>query len=58
MQSAYEAMRVDGRLPATYEIVFGQAWAPAAGRTRSGPRTEISLADVRRQLAQRRQPGK
>ena len=27
MIAAYEAFRRDGRLPATYEIVYGQAWA-------------------------------
>ena len=30
MIAAYERLRRDGRLPATYEVVFGQAWAPAA----------------------------
>ncbi len=29
---AYETHRRDGRLPATWEIVYGQAWAPATGR--------------------------
>ena len=27
MIAAYETFRHDGRLPATYEIVYGQAWA-------------------------------
>lgn len=31
MQAAYEAFRHDGRLPATYEVVYGAAWG-AAGR--------------------------
>lgn len=31
MQSAYEVFRTEGRLPATYEIVYGAAWG-AAGR--------------------------
>jgi malonyl-CoA O-methyltransferase len=31
MQNAYEAFRRDGRLPATYEVVYGVAWG-AAGR--------------------------
>lgn len=30
MVEAYEAFRRDGRLPATYEVVFGHAWAPVA----------------------------
>ena len=40
MTEAYEAFRRDGRLPATYEVVYGTAWAPkfmpvAALRTKS-----------------------
>ena len=31
MQQAYEAFRRDGRLPATYEVVYGASWG-AAGR--------------------------
>jgi malonyl-CoA O-methyltransferase len=29
MTAAYEEFRRDGRLPATYEVVYGQAWCPA-----------------------------
>lgn len=29
MRAAYERFRADGRLPATYEVVYGHAWAPA-----------------------------
>jgi malonyl-CoA O-methyltransferase len=29
MVAAYESMRIDGRLPATYEVVSGHAWRPA-----------------------------
>lgn len=29
MEQAYERFRRDGRLPATYEVVHGHAWAPA-----------------------------
>ncbi len=51
MQAAYEAYRVDGRLPATYEVVFGQAWAPVEAARRSGTAaTHVSLAEVKRQL--------
>jgi malonyl-CoA O-methyltransferase len=28
MRAAYEPFRTDGRLPATYEVVYGHAWAP------------------------------
>ena len=31
VQEAYESFRKDGRLPATYEVVYGTAWG-AAGR--------------------------
>ena len=31
MQQAYEAYRRDGRLPATYEVIYGASWG-AAGR--------------------------
>lgn len=34
MQDAYETFRTDGRLPATYEVVYGVAWG-AAGRRAS-----------------------
>ena len=34
MQLAYEAFRRDGRLPATYEVVYGVAWG-AAGKPAS-----------------------
>jgi malonyl-CoA O-methyltransferase len=55
MQSAYEAFRIDGRLPATYEVIFGQAWAPAGveGR-RSADATHVSLDELKRQLQFRR----
>jgi malonyl-CoA O-methyltransferase len=51
MQSAYEAFRIDGRLPATYEVVFGQAWGPAAEARRAGEdSTHVSLDELKRQL--------
>ena len=28
MVAAYETLRGDGRLPATFEVVYGQAWSP------------------------------
>lgn len=39
MTAAYETLRRDGRLPATYEVVYGQAWCPVEaprGRRRTG----------------------
>ena len=55
MQSAYEAFRVDGRLPATYEVVFGQAWGPAAELRRGTESTHVSLDELKRQLRKRRE---
>jgi malonyl-CoA O-methyltransferase len=54
MQAAYERHRRDGRLPATYEVVFGQAWAPVTMARRSGADTSVSLLDLKRQLQARR----
>jgi malonyl-CoA O-methyltransferase len=54
-QQAYEAFRRDGRLPATYEVVFGHAWTPGAAARHSGPAgATVSLDDVRQQLRARR----
>jgi malonyl-CoA O-methyltransferase len=56
MQSAYEAFRVDGRLPATYEVIFGQAWGPAARAPRpDADSTHVSLEELKRQLRMRRE---
>jgi malonyl-CoA O-methyltransferase len=47
---AYETFRrVDGRIPASYETVYGHAWAPLAGPTSSTDGTAvISLNQLRR----------
>jgi malonyl-CoA O-methyltransferase len=37
MLDAYEKDRVDGRLPATYEVVFAQAWCPDGSFRAKGP---------------------
>jgi len=36
MTRAYEELRVDGRLPASYEVVYGHAWRRSSGRSRTG----------------------
>ena len=41
MTTAYEAFRKDGRLPATYEVVYGQAWCPVAPPRRKGLPGEV-----------------
>ena len=37
MLAAYEAMRVDGRIPATWEVVTAHAWGPPPGQSRRLP---------------------
>jgi malonyl-CoA O-methyltransferase len=54
MQSAYERFREDGRLPATYEVVFAHAWVPATSRRVGG--SVVTLEEIKRQLRARRDP--
>ena len=37
MRAAYETLRRDGRLPATFEIVYGHAWKPQRRVSEDGP---------------------
>jgi malonyl-CoA O-methyltransferase len=54
MQAAYEQFRQQGRLPATYEVVFGHAWAPAHGMRRgAAASTSVSLEEIKRELRAR-----
>jgi malonyl-CoA O-methyltransferase len=47
MRSAYDAMRdVDGRYPATYEVIYVQAVAPDPGQPRRGAAGEIATIPV------------
>ena len=43
MTEAYESARRDGRLPATYEVVYGQAWCPAEAPRRPGAPGEVRV---------------
>ncbi len=52
MQAAYERFRQNGRLPATYEVVFAHAWVPAALARADG--NSVSLEEIRRELRARR----
>jgi malonyl-CoA O-methyltransferase len=55
MQAAYENFRQDGRLPATYEVVFAHAWVPAQSLPRDQKDgTSVSLEEVKRELRARR----
>jgi malonyl-CoA O-methyltransferase len=63
LQTAYESFRQDGRLPATYEVVFGHAWTSGPSARRGGADesmaaadTQVSLEDIKRQLRSRRRP--
>lgn len=47
-QSAYEAMGKDGRLPATYEVVYGHAWVPATRVRREPGTVAIPIDTIRR----------
>jgi malonyl-CoA O-methyltransferase len=42
MLAAYEGMRVDGRIPATWEVVTAHAWGPPPGQARRTPEGEIA----------------
>lgn len=50
VESAYELLRVDGRLPATYEVVYGAAWGTGgrAGVSIEGGEVVISPSEIRR----------
>ncbi len=55
IEAAYELSRRDGRLPATYEVVFGQAWAPRpGGRRRDDGTVGVPLDVLKDDLRQRR----
>jgi malonyl-CoA O-methyltransferase len=43
MTAAYESERRDERLPATYEVVYGQAWAAVGGHRSSAPAGETRI---------------
>lgn len=46
LKATYEAQRREGRLPATFEIVYGHAWKPRSRTTKDG-RTLVSLDTLR-----------
>lgn len=53
MLDAYERYRSDGRLPATYEVVYGHALAPAEGqprRTERGQEASFSVDHLKKTL--------
>ena len=54
LAEAYEQSRRDGRLPATYEVVYGTAWAPAfrLDSAYANGRGGVSLEGLRNSLKQ------
>ena len=51
LANRYERHRVDGRLPATCEVIFGHAWAPTLGAVRNtdaGGVTEVPVDRISR----------
>ncbi|MDE1893734.1 MAG: malonyl-ACP O-methyltransferase BioC [Xanthomonadaceae bacterium] len=46
MLAAYETMRVDGRIPATWEVISAHAWGPPAGQPRRVDGGEIASFSV------------
>jgi malonyl-CoA O-methyltransferase len=51
---AYEAFRVDGVLPATYEVVYAQAFAPEPGQPRRTTDGEVASFPIERLRGSRR----
>ncbi len=48
LEAAYEAHRQDGRLPASYEVVYGHAWVPEQKPVAGG--VAVPLSTVRRAI--------
>lgn len=46
MLAAYEAMRTDGRIPATWEVVSAHAWGPPVGQPRRVPGGEVATFSI------------
>lgn len=51
MVDAYERFRKDGRLPATYEVVYGHAWKPEFSKRKTiDGQQQIDLAEFKRMV--------
>ncbi|MGS1014410.1 malonyl-ACP O-methyltransferase BioC [Rhodanobacter sp. UC4450_H17] len=55
MLAAYETMRVDGRIPATWEVVSAHAWGPPVGQPRRVGGMEIASFSIDKLRGSRRQ---
>lgn len=51
---AYESFRENGQLPATYEVVYAQAWAPDAGQPRRSGNLDIASFPINQLRGSRR----
>jgi malonyl-CoA O-methyltransferase len=56
MLAAYETERRGGRVPASYEVIFGQARAPEAGAPLRGPKGDLASFSVESMRARLRKP--
>ena len=54
MAQAYESFRTDGKIPATYEVVYGNAWRAAGPDSTARPPGEVHVPLAR--IAHRRRP--
>jgi len=54
MIDAYEAMRADGTIPSTWEVVTGHAWGPPAGQSRREGGGEIASFPIENLRGSRR----
>ena len=51
LAAAYEKFRVDGRLPATYEVIYGHAWRPEVTKRKTvDGQQAISLGEFKRMV--------
>jgi malonyl-CoA O-methyltransferase len=51
--NAYEHFRQDGKLPATYEVVYGHAWKPEFSKRKTvDGQQAISLGEFKRMVKQ------
>ena len=49
MRAAYERLREDGKLPATFEVVYGHAWKVAPKQSADG-RAVVNLDGLKRKI--------
>ena len=54
LQTAYEKFRLNDRLPATYEVVYGHAWKPAFSKRKTiDGEQAIDLAEFKKMVRKR-----